>query len=123
MPAPFSAIGTPASGVEAAATASSFHAQRQQYGGNIVERINNIFSWRSRTDGLLGIPSSRKAGRALQRAALGALVALLGAFLGAYPLLRLGYLGPIPDGYALETGFAIVTGLLATVSFLLETRP
>lgn len=88
-----------------------------------MERVNNTSSWWSRIDGHPGIPSSREAARVLHRAALGALVALLGLFVGVYPLLRLGYLGPIPEGYALEMGFGIVTGLLATVSFLLETRP
>lgn len=88
-----------------------------------MERVNKISSWWSRTKAVPGIPSPQGAARVLYRAALGALVALLGAFVGAYPLLRLGYLGPTPEGYALETGFGIVTGLLATISFLLETRP
>lgn len=87
-----------------------------------MERVNDISSWWSRADGHPGIPSSRGAARVLHHAVLGALVALLGAFVAAYPLLRLGYLGPIPEGYVLETGFGIATGLLATVSFLLETR-
>lgn len=86
-------------------------------------RVNNISSWRSRADGHPGMPSPRGAGRVLHRAAVGALVALLGAFTGAYPLLRLGYLGPMPEGYALEMGLGIATGLLAAVAFCLETRP
>lgn len=87
-----------------------------------MERVNNISSWCSRADGHPGIPSSRGAARVLHRAALGALVALLGAFTGAYPLLRLGYLGPMPEGYVLEMGFGIATGLLAAVAYFLETR-
>lgn len=56
----------------------------------------------------------------LRRVLLAALQSLLAAFVLAYPLLRLGYLGPVPDGHALEAAGGLAAGMLALVVFMLE---
>lgn len=68
------------------------------------------------------VGSFRKLRRALHRGILTALVALLGAFVLTYPALRLGYLGPVPEDFAMEAAIGLVAGLLAAAGCLLE-RP
>lgn len=58
----------------------------------------------------------------LHRVLLAALQCLLVVFVLAYPLLRLGYLGPVPDGHALEAAGGLATGMLALAVFVLERK-
>lgn len=62
----------------------------------------------------------RRAVRALHAGVLAALAVLLGAFVAGYPLLRLGLLGPVPEGYAIEMAVAVPAAVLGALALLLE---
>lgn len=58
--------------------------------------------------------------RPLRRGLLAALQGLLAVFVAGYPFLRLGLLGPVPEGHALEAAGGVVAGMLALALFVLE---
>lgn len=87
-----------------------------------MARVINGLPSRSAIRARPGIPSTQRAARALHRVAFAALSALLGTFVAVYPLLRLGHLGPVPEGQAVEIAFGLAAGFLATVVLLLEGR-
>lgn len=68
------------------------------------------------------VPRDRDVSRALRGILLAALQVVLGAFVVTYPLLRLGYLGSVPEGYDFEAAFALVAGVMAAALFVLEGR-
>lgn len=60
--------------------------------------------------------------RRLHHGLLAALQGLLAVFVAGYPFLRLGLLGPVPEGYALEAAGGMAAGILALVLFVLERK-
>lgn len=67
----------------------------------------------------LALPANRIR-RVLHHGTLAVLLAILAGFVSTYPLLRLGYVGPVPEGYAMEAALGMICALLGAALCLLE---